>query len=316
MNSTDISNFVNENIGKIANPNVYKSIIRKDNNLFRFDILNRILIYLQCNDAYDVRTAEEWIIDDRLVKNEDERIYLLFPKYVSRYIDSESGNVIDNESIGINEVNEALKYNIIQKETTIDSIETKVFTDIKNTKSIDDTEYKVAKPILSQKVLLEILVKVTGCTVEKSDMNYYAKNDNTLYLSETSYNGIANIVLSSIMTFFKHEGLIDKYIEEYNIDINEQSKLICEKTIEFMIASSFNCDINTEFSEVANTDINTLIDILNIADDVASIVISNIDYTSDLIKKDATYSINVIRRAEKLLNIMEANSIQKTMKGI
>ena len=69
METVEISKLFQDNINKVLTPSGYKHIIKRDNNLSRFDILNRILIEIQYPNAYDIRTSEEWLIDNRNVKN-------------------------------------------------------------------------------------------------------------------------------------------------------------------------------------------------------------------------------------------------------
>lgn len=313
MESTEISKLFIENINKILTPQGYKHIISKDNNLFRFDVINRLLIEIQCKDAFDVRTADEWEINNRKVKKKSKGINILIPMYSTQYIDVDTREPINIEEFTADELMLALKLNIIEKIENIDTMFVKEVFDIKQTNSYDNYKYIPYKPVIKSSTLIEIVRDITGCLIEKSDITYYSKSDNKFMVNRQSYTQLSKYVVDVLVEYYMNNYITDSIISEYKY--TEYDLDLIRLTIQYSLDTLLITHRDADFDIVNHTSTDKLINILTITDSIVFNVIEKIDYTGASINKDITFSINNLKKAEALLDIMEANNISKIMKG-
>lgn len=310
METVELAKIFKEGLYDVLTPNRYKNIIDRNNNLSRFDVLNRILIEIQYPGAYDIRTEEEWVIDNRNVKNKSNGINILLPLYTYKYIDVETGNEVNINDLTLDELNAAIKYGVISKETNIETSYVVKMYDIRQTIRIDDTRYTVSKPEMKSSVLINIFKDVTGCQVLYGDVTYYSKSKNELIVSKQSYMQLANSLCDILVDYY-----ISIVKKDNNEELSEYDMDLIRYTLQYSIDTLFMSIRECSFDIVRHTDVNKLLMILNIVDSLLYGISDSINYTGNQVGKDAITSVETLRKAENLLNIMEANNISKTMKG-
>ena len=314
METAEISKLFQDNINKVLTPSGYKHIIRRDNNLSRFDILNRILIEIQYPNAYDVRTSEEWLIDNRNVKNNSKGISIMLPVYSSKYIDAETGEEININDLTLDELNAAIQHNVVLRKDSLETTCIKQLYDIRQTISLDNSKYTVSKPIIKSSSIINMFQAVTGCTVEHGDITYYSKSKNILTVSKQKYTELA-VNLVDILVDFYIKTAINDVCNNNDIDFSEYDVDLIKYTLQYSFDTLLRDDRDCEFDIVRHTSTNKLLLILNIVDSIVSGIAENIEYKNSDISRDAVSSIETLKKAEALLNIMEANNISKIMKG-
>lgn len=314
METAEISKLFQDNINKVLTPSGYKHIIRRDNNLSRFDILNRILIEIQYPNAYDVRTSEEWLIDNRNVKNNSKGISIMLPVYSSKYIDAETGEEININDLTLDELNAAIQHNVVLRKDSLETTCIKQLYDIRQTISLDNSKYAVSKPIIKSSSVISMFQIVTGCTVEYGDITYYSKSKNILTVSKQKYIELA-VSLVDILVDFYIKTAINDVCNNNDIDFSEYDVDLIKYTLQYSFDTLLRDNRDCEFDIVRHTSTNKLLLILNIVDSIVSGIAENIEYKNSDISRDAVSSIETLKKAEALLNIMEANNISKIMKG-
>lgn len=314
METVEISKLFQDNINKVLTPNGYKHIIRRDNNLSRFDILNRILIEIQYPNAYDVRTSEEWLIDNRNVKTNSKGISIMLPVYSSKYIDAETGEEIDVNDLTLDELNEAIQHNVVLRKDSLETTCIKQLYDIRQTISLDNSKYTVSKPIIKSSSIINMFQAVTGCTVEYGDMTYYSKSKNILTVSKQKYTDLATNLVDILVDFYIKTA-INNVCNGDDIDFSEYDIDLIKYTLQYSIDTLLRDNRDCEFDIVRHTSTDKLLLILNIVDSIVSGISENIEYNNSNISRDVVSSIETLKKAEALLNIMEANNISKIMKG-
>lgn len=318
MEVKELSELLNKNFNKLFTPNRYKHILNRGNNLIRLDIVNRMLVELQYDNAFDLRTSDEWLLENRGIVKKEKPIYLIIPKYKYEYIDKETGKTIDNKELSIGEINKAIEYNIIERVDTIDNMYTIPVFDIRQTYSLDKSKYNINKPIISSKKLLEIMHNITMCNIEICEDTYYSKSDNILYLKKQPYSELV-ITISEYLAQYYIDNDLKKLIDipqnisykdltEYDIDLIKQSLI-------FAIVTLLGGKIDINFDIINYTTNDKAILILNIVDSMLIEISTKLKFTNTSHIMDVSSNINMLKKAEALLDIMEANNINKIMKG-
>lgn len=313
METVEIAELFQNNINSILTPSGYKHIIKRDNNLNRFDIINRILIEIQYPNAYDVRTTDEWLIDNRNVKSDSNGINIILPVYSYKYVDAETGKEIVSDELTLDELNAAIKHNIVHREDSLETICVKKVYDIRQTVPLSNSKYIMSKPEIKSSNLIRLFQIVTGCTVNYGDITYYSKSKNELTVSKQSYNELASNLVDTMVSHYVKISLdehdITDEFSEYDIDL---LKYTLQYSLDTLLRNNRDC----EFDIVRHTNTDKLLLILSLVDSVLCEISENIEYKNSSINKNASSSIETLRKAEALLNIMEANSISRLMKGV
>lgn len=312
METVEISKLFQDNIDKVLTPSKYKHIIKRDNNLSRFDILNRILIEIQYPNAFDVRTAEEWIIDNRNIKSKSNGINIILPMYSYSYIDAENGNEININDLTLDELNAAIQHGVVHKKENLETTCVQQLYDIRQTVSIDGSKYEVQKPDLKSSSIISIFKNITDCGIQYSDITYYSKSKNVLTVSKQNYSELAVSLVDILVDFYLN--IIKK--EEYSTELSEYDMDLVKYTLQYSLDTLFRDNRDCEFDIVRHTSTDKILLILNITDSIIGGISESINYSNSTINKDAVSSIETLKKAEALLNIMEANNISKIMKGV
>lgn len=312
METVEISKLFQDNIDKVLTPSRYKHIIKRDNNLSRFDILNRILIEIQCPNAFDVRTSEEWIIDNRNIKTKSKGINIVLPMYSYKYIDAENGKEININDLTLDELNAAIQHGVVHKEELLETTCIQQLYDIRQTVSIDNSKYEIQKPILKSSSIIGMFKNITGCNIQYSDITYYSKSKNILTVSKQNYNELAVNLVDILVDFYLN--IIKN--EEYSTELSEYDTDLLKYTLQYSFDTLLRDNRDCEFDIVRHTSTDKLLLILNISDSIIGSISENIKYSNSTINRDAASSIETLKKAEALLNIMEANNISKIMKGV
>lgn len=315
MDIVELAKMLENNMNKLLNVQGYTKLLDRGNNLIRFDVLNRMLILIQNDKAFDLKTYDEWLMDDRQVNDKEKPISIVLPSYKSEYIEIETGKKLEENDLNHNELVKALEYGIIERVDIIENMYTMKLFDIRQTHSLSGNQYTINKPLLTSKELLNLLVNVLGCKIENCEETYYSKSEKIVYISKKPYEELA-ITVSKILTQYFMDTIVKSMIEtndkismtEYDIDLIKESLI-------YSIGTILGVTIESDFNIVNHTNNSKLITILTIVDSILIEIINYLKFNKPCMQLDATQNINVLKKAEVILNIMEANEIKNTMKG-
>ena len=302
LNISKVIKLIQDNIDNINKPEFISNILNMHNNLICFDSLNRILIQLQYEDAFDLRSYEEWEDCGRKVVSGSNPIWVVSPQYEHTYVygDNEDKEA-DISDLNIVEKNKALELNIIKRKSNLKDIKTIAVYDIRQTKKIPGQKYEVAKPILNSKSLIKLFIDITGCKVEICDGNeyFYSASDNELFIPNVQYKEFANMIAKALVKYFLEIVDTSDYSEE---DIN-----YIELYSEYSLNTLFRCR-HIETLE-SHSDISKLIQIISIVDSIMEKVINKIEYSGQIdTTVGAVQKVDILRKAEVVLDIFTAVS--------
>ena len=307
MNKAELSEFLAFNIDKIKDVKRYKNILDRGNNLIRFDCINRTLIELQCNNAFDIRTYDEWQAVGRNIIKRDNVIYIAIPSNKTSYIDTETGNVINDSDLNANEIPFALKYGIIKKEQDIESLSIIPVFDIRNTYCSDNSNYKVEKRKLSSSMLINMIVGMTGCKVEDNELFYYSESKNTLYVAKQSYSELASNTVEFLLKYY-----IKKLREQFS---NENEFELAYNSLQYSLTSLLHTDSQIDLDIISKCSTESILSILNTIDTIIVDLIQYIGFDNSELNTDISKKLLLDRKASALLNLMEANEEYRRLKG-
>jgi hypothetical protein len=327
MNTNEYIEKLNSNIQKIMDEETYVNVLRLDNNLSRFNVLNRIA-FAVTNDKeiYDVKTKEEWFALGRQVINQSDKIYTLLPKYRTFYRDTKTDNEIDINEFTSDELQKALELKVVYKVEEAEDFLLYTLYDIRNTSSINsEQKYSIPKPIINLNIYFSIISKLTGIeVVESEDMNFFDDKNKTLYLMRDTYENTVDILTDSLLKYILKEDNYREFIKESaeifdNIKQQKNKLNLLRESVKFSIQTLFGkVNKNNVIIALRQSGIKSyeeLVEILMIADEIVLNIVQYIEYTGDSIYVDAITNITRIKKSEILLNIMQANSIHKKMEG-
>lgn len=310
MDVKEITALVSEGIHKLTDTEYTKKILNRQNNLFKYDLANRIAILMQNDKAYDLRTYDEWLSLGRKVRKKQKPIFIMIPNQKFQYIDTENGEVINDNDLTVDEFNKALEYKLIKRVETTDNFINKAVYDIRQTKANGENKYVIPKPILTSANIIDTFIKITNANIEICDTNYYSVSDNVLYLEKDNYGNLA-ATLAKILTQYEINNI--KNNDRYTVLLDDAKEQL-ENAVLFSISTLFNCNIQSEL-DTSHLDTEISIKILEIVDNIIEVIIQKMKFNINE-SVDAVQDLMRFRKAEALLDIMEANNINKTMKGM
>ena len=313
MKIEQIRELFNNGIDEISNSIGYEAVANMRNNLYKLDTINRILLYTQNKDAFDVRTALEWSTCNRDIRINQKPIYLVVPYYKTKYIDSDSNNEINVDDLNVDELNKALEYGIITKHEDIESTNIESYFDIRQTKPVNNINYSIEKHALSSGKILMILKDITGYSIEESEIDYCSDNERTVFISKKSYKELAKSVSKILCNYYIKRLTAEDIVN--TSEFSDYDKELLETTIRFGISTLCGVNYNEDFSAVKHTTKEKIIDIFNISNSIIIDVAARLDTNTGIKNYDAYHNLVITKKAEAILNIMEANSIYKIMKG-
>ena len=318
MGISELTNLIQNNSDKITSMAGYKAILNRGNNLIRFDVLNRILIYLQLENAFDLKTVDEWAIVGRRIRNNQNPVFIILPKYKTTYIETDTGRSINESDLTPDELLKALEYNIVRREDNIETVYKIALYDIRQTIKTNDTEYNINKPVLNSSSVLQLLSDVTGATIEVCDEDYYSVSSNAIFICKKQYKELASTVSKFLVKYIMSYKLEDILINTLGIQSNDLSKYemtLLENSLDYTLCTLLATESSVDLSYLQHVTYDNIINILNVVDSAISEIIKYIKFTDNDNSLDAITTITKLHKAEVILDVMEANSINKIMKG-
>lgn len=316
MKLEEFNSKLNESLPMLLDEDTFIKILNINNNLYRFDILNRIALNIMYDyELLDVKTEEEWFKHGRKIIDKKKIIYITTPKYGTKYIDNETKEQINVIEFTPSEIQEALRLGVISKINDAEDISINIMYDIKNTSNIDKSKkYDIVKPKIDLKILIELAKEITGMTIEPSDeVTFYSEKDNNLFLAKESYRKMVNKILDILVN------LIFKQVEN-EIEIDKQYKDIIKHSALFSLQTLFNIENKNEliYKLKSNmiTDYNIMLDILYTVDIITFKVIEQLEKINGIDNCSSADTIEKNNKISAMLSIMQANSIQIKMKGV
>lgn len=310
MNPDELSQYLKDNIERILDKDVYKRILNCGNNLIRFDSMNKIILALQIDrdaNVYDLRTPEEWDIAGRGVIDHSKCFTTAVPIYEVKYYDTSNNEEVSISDLNLDEKSKAIEIGIIRKESSVKNVRAVKVYDILNTKAICETPDTILKPILGVENLLQCFKDITDAQIYLTDAKedyYYSAPENILYIPKSDYNTAVERVVEPLIVFYRRS-------KNCEIDIDE-----IEGELKYSITTLFHGDISKLDLKVPDN-VSDAIQIINNVDIIVSEIVKRMKFSGnpELLTQPSD-NIDVLRKAEVVLNIVEAAAIQNKIRAV
>ena len=300
-------------IERIFIPEEFKEIASHSNNIQGYSFINRALIHIQNRFCTDVRSRESWEVAGRTISDRAVPLGIITKIEEVHYIDTENSEEVNREDFSADEFVKALRLGLIEKRTDITNIKCRLVYDESDTKIIVDsqeTERRQRKLKLS--ALYQILSEF-GIVVIKAEDNVTSfDNDNaTLKVGSENLQERLKIICDAISS-------ISIGMSGSSIDFNLDILGLASKYILYAICTYYGVSCTVDFSNSSEV-YQQLYNIKSVDDQVSAVdeFINVLDTSEFIINQylfgrdsggiDAESQTNKIKRAGKLLDILEAS---------
>lgn len=286
--------------------NIFKNNLReymKYNYENTTTTLNRLLIFIQDKQAIDVDTKENWITKGRQVKPEALGIRIIVEKEIPKY---KSDN-LDLVGVTVDELNKAIEFGIIEKDVIQDNKVESIY-DIRDTIIIDNKAYE------------EYLDNMKNKTLKVSSLTEYIKlegnlpDQHTIEKIERSLDGQDPKHIDAEIKIIKMIEIIanTEILKLKALGVNDEWTLeIIEKHIIITLRHLYKIDSDDIDIGVGKTNIEDMLNIVDYVNQIYNLIIK-LNYGEQLI--DLNKQLDIEKRAERLLKVMEANMAYRRMK--
>ena len=315
MTQEELGNLILNNSDKLNDIKFIASILNGHNNLFRFNILNRIAIALQKDNAYDLKSEEEWQIIGRFTKKEAKPIFITMPHIKSSYIDTKNNKEFINNDLNPDEIILALQYGLLRHNSNIDRLYVEAVYDISDTYSKTKSTYRVNTPLVDSGSILYAFELFTGYSINKSDKLKLNYSDRLAYIPDYSYKKFVNSMIAIMLKIIEHDKL-NKYLDSMNIaDISDNLKSELINCIKYSLCSILNINSELDIKEILSIDVSKKIAILNIVNNIVFEFATSLKFKYRSETEDASEAITNIKKAGVILDIFESNYVIHKLNG-
>lgn len=310
---------IDRDIQKLVNTKDYRKIISRNNLLFGFDTLNKILIKVQNIDAFDVRTQTEWQIAGREVKQGVNEILIALPDKQVRYFDAIANKEIDiaDTDLTPDELQQAIDNKIIDRRLESGTPKVIAVYDVRNTYSTDGGTYKLNRPKANTNNLLTTLGKFLGMQVKLDNKTYISSLSKTCFIKNEPFSdmvvNVAKLITDEIITHRLTE-IMKKHSIKLNVKDENVMRLLSESLI-YSICTMFKVEYKCDFFTYYYLKDNSVLSIIMIVDIVGNKLNSLTQYILPIGAVGSVDSIDKIKRGEELWGMITAYDIMNKMKG-
>ena len=280
-------------------------ISNRSYNIDGLGFLNRILIYIQNRYSRFVMDETSWYVLGRRINKNASKIYIVEPKYVTKYTDAQTGVKLDKVDLSQMELNNAIKYGIINRKTFISNLSVTFVYDIKDTWIFDTDEYsdfvKKSKYGLKISDLLYMMESIHGIRcVELEGSSRIDLDNKTLYISSNdTFEDKLDIIIKMINSIISkaYKGKTTDKIEELCNRITEES---IKSIIPKYAVDKARFNIISEIDTSQEDDIKMLLDRISYQYD-------SIDDIMTLMKpKECILNGTLVKKASEVVDIITA----------
>ena len=142
MNVEQLYDLYTNNIQSILTSSMLGTIADRSYDIHGYNLINRLLIYIQNKYTTSLKSETGWEIAGRSVKIKASPIWVMDNVIKTEYLDPETNDVIENMGLSPKEIDEAVKYGTIIKLKTIEGLKCLPVYNIKDTVIFDSMQYK------------------------------------------------------------------------------------------------------------------------------------------------------------------------------
>ena len=308
----------NNNIGSVVNSSMLGTIADRRYDIHGYNLVNRILIYIQNKYTTSVKGEAAWSYIGRQVKDRVSPIWIIDNVTKSTLVDADTGETIDKSELTPAEIDEAIRLGTIEKVEEVISIKTVPVFNIKDTVVTDSKVYKAFNKRKTRSIRISSLLEAVN---NYFDVPYIrSNNDKSFFDYESGYINIGSdsvitkleVISSGLFNSLGFRGSYEDLDLSDSIDECTYERLvdICEIFLKDSLLSYYDDEHNVESSNYKD------IDDLKLADDALNIFLAMLTSVYDLVESvldilnpnnNEGFSEITLRKAAELLNILEAN---------
>lgn len=325
MNVDKLYDLYNNNLGSILTSSMLSTISDRTYDIHGYNLVNRLLIYIQNKYTTSLKGETAWNIVGRTVKDKASPIWVIENIVKTTYVDPETGT--DIEDIGMNpkEIEDAVKYGTIQRVKSIEGLKCLPVYNIKDTIIFDSDIYREFVKNEHKGIKLSTLFSVTssefGFAYSKGDeKSSYDPETNSVFIgSEYLYDKIAAISNGIMHQIGAYDIILD-FVNEYGIEedrvlrIVELCKLVLTESLVSFCDKSHDVD-SSAFSDMDNLEITDQSEITCFMQILSAVYDTIEDLVQKLNPDSKNISESTLRKAAELLNILEANDAIMKYRG-
>lgn len=324
MNTDSLYRLYSNNINTILNTETLSVLSNYTNRIYGYNFINRLLIYIQNKYANCVMSENQWISVGRILKDKPNPIWIIDNCTNVKYVDSDTKKDISIDELSSVELIQALKLNVIQKETFVTGLKSIPVYSIKDTKIGNSGESSIDEKYtydIKLSTLLDVISNELNIKCKKSDMNSaYNIMDNTLYIGADSIENHVKAMGDAVYSLIDFNNIVNDLVDNKkltakfvyrvmdlgNIFINESLKTLVIPDY-FVDKAKFD-DLN-RIGDMSDLEISSFIEIFNSIYELVDNVICRV------IPKNISSDIK-LRKAAELLSILEANDTIQRIKNL
>ena len=133
MNVEKLYDLYSNNVYSVINSHMLATISDRSYDIHGYNLINRILIYIQNKYTTSLRSESGWDIVGRQVKHRASPIWVIDNVIKTEYIDPDTDEVIENIGLTPKEIEEAVRFGTINKVKHIDGIKCIPVFNVKDT---------------------------------------------------------------------------------------------------------------------------------------------------------------------------------------
>lgn len=335
MDANSLKILLKNNVGMLFESENYSDYIKQTISVEGYDFMNRFLIFFQNRRATDVKGELAWSELGRAVIESNKPIWVIVPVYRSVYINIETEAELKNNELSLTEIIQALELGLIQRQKSIVDFESTMVYDIGDTRIINEAqaeEYETysKKKNIKLSTLCDLCKQTCDMQIASNDGDtYYSSEYNTIYIGKDSgvnkASAIVKILVGCLIerltnNYELYTGELDSMASENKLVLDDINRRFIEDSVMYAVYNYMGINVEYAFEyikevyqEVVESERNMteLINKLNCIEYLTDSILSK--FNSGNI--DSTSKILVMKKAERLLDIIEANNVMLLLRG-
>lgn len=300
--------------GLLCNVNSYNNILDMSSGLSGYDSLNRCLIEMQRKDKTNIKElVSQYEVEKlgRKLKSDANVIYVVTPLKKNVYIDSETNEEANIDNLDSKEIDLGVKSGILVKKSKTTDFNLNIVYNILDTiKSENSENYVADTALIPIEIALKVLGDITKADIKKGEKTYYDPESNIIEIHKEQ-RGILLNSISEILYEFMENVKLSNFISSASLDVRLLLKYSVIYSIESALRNNKNITVEITDKTLRRIDTSTKLNVINISIEVGNIILESLErfgvYRSDV----KSNSIEAVRKAEVLANIMQANALAR-----
>ena len=298
----------------IVDTNLLANISNRHLDINGYNLINRILIYIQNKHAVGVNSEEWWEHIGRTLNDKASPIWILENVIETKVIDPDTGEELAEGELTPEEVSRAIKLGTLEKVSNITSLKVQPVYNVKDTHLVDEKLYKNSKD--ANGIRLSNLLVITEKSFElkyarSSNVSYYSKPTMTIMIGNDSNETKVDAICEGLLSVINLPVIISDVGNELGMSIEDMKKLKEVYSSFFVNSMKTLCIPHFNVNDAKYQGIEDIIEKYDMLDEFIQILSTVFSIIEDIVAKlkgyKGEFSNTTLKKAAELLNILEAN---------